>query len=358
MKKLYVDLNSNSYNIIIGYDILKDIGAYIKNIFNGKKILIITDDNIENIYANKIKENLINLGYITKVFSFEHGEKSKNLDTCKMAYDKLIDMKFSRSDLIIAVGGGVVGDLAGFVASTYLRGVKFIQIPTSLLAQVDSSVGGKVAVDLPQGKNLIGSFYQPKLVLIDCDVLNTLPSKFFNDGMGEIIKYSMIKDKNLYTKLLNFNNKDELLENIEDIIYTCCNIKREIVQNDEFDTGERMILNFGHTLGHAIEKVYGFDKITHGEGVCIGMNIISKISEKKALTVIGTQLQIKKILQKYDLPYNIELNKIDEIKEAIKIDKKNLNQKLNLILLKNIGECFIYKSDINFFDDILGGNYE
>ncbi|MDV2934331.1 3-dehydroquinate synthase, partial [Enterococcus faecalis] len=170
-------------------------------------------------------------------------------------------------DLIIALGGGVVGDLAGFVASTFLRGISFIQIPTSLLAQVDSSVGGKVAVDLERGKNLVGSFYHPELVLIDPNMLGTLPEKYFNDGLGEVIKYGCIKSKELFEKLEGFENKEDLKENIGEIIYECCNIKREVVEYDEKDLGERMILNFGHTLGHAIEQIYNYETYSHGEAV-------------------------------------------------------------------------------------------
>ncbi len=352
MKTLRVNLSEDSYDIIIGKNLLAQLNENLRKFFTGKKVMIITDDNVEKLYANKVKEVLLVDGYEVEIFAFPHGEESKTLETCAKAYEKLIDFKFSRSDLIIALGGGVVGDLAGFVASTYLRGVKFVQIPTSLLAMVDSSVGGKVAVDLPQGKNLVGSFYQPKLVLIDCEMIKTLSDKFFNDGLGEVIKYGLIRDKNLFDKLIRFKDKEELLENLTEIIYTCCNIKREVVENDQFDTGERMILNFGHTLGHAIEKVHGFSEVTHGEGVCLGMNIITKLSEEKGLTKVGTQKQIEEILRKYNLPYEIELNKKNEILESMMIDKKNLNGSLNLILLKDIGECFIEKSDISFFDTL------
>ncbi len=352
MKTLRVNLLEDSYDIIIGYNLFDKLNENIKNIFIGKKVMIITDDNLERLYSKEIEKIIENGGYEVDIFSFPHGEESKTLETCTKAYEKLIEFKFSRSDLIIALGGGVVGDLAGFVASTYLRGVKFVQIPTSLLAQVDSSVGGKVAVDLPQGKNLVGSFYQPKLVLIDCNMLKTLPEKFFNDGLGEVIKYGLIRDKELFEKLMSFKNKEELKENIHEIIYTCCNIKREVVENDQFDTGERMILNFGHTLGHAIEKVYGFSKVTHGEGVCIGMNIITNLSEEKGLTNKGVSDKIKEILVKYELPYDISLDEKSQIIEAMSIDKKNLNGNLNLILIKDVGECFIHKSDISYFDTL------
>ncbi len=352
MKKINVNLGKDSYEIFIGFDLIKNLGTYVKEVFNGRKILIITDDNLEKLYINIVSELLYTSGYEVEVFAFPHGEESKTLETAQSAYEKLVDMKFSRSDLIIAFGGGVVGDLAGFVASTYLRGVKFVQVPTSLLAQVDSSVGGKVAVDLPQGKNLVGAFYQPKLVVIDCDLLKTLPERFFKDGLGEVIKYGFIKDKALYEKLENFKNIEELFANIDEIIYTCCDIKRQVVENDQFDTGERMVLNFGHTLGHAIEKVYGFSKITHGEGVCIGMNLITKISEAKELTQIGTYSKLQNLLVKYDLPFEIDLNEKQQIFEAIAVDKKNLGDTLNLILISDVGESYIYPSNLRFFDEL------
>ncbi len=352
MRKINVNLGKDSYEIFIGYDLMKNLGSYVKEVFNGRKILIITDDNLEKLYIDDVKEILKKSNYEVDTFVFKHGEESKTLETCQGAYEKLVNMKFSRSDLILAFGGGVVGDLAGFVASTYLRGVKFVQVPTSLLAQVDSSVGGKVAVDLPQGKNLVGSFYQPKLVVIDCDLLKTLPMRFFKDGLGEVIKYGFIKDKALYEKLVSFKDINNLISNIDDIIFTCCDIKRRVVENDQFDTGERMVLNFGHTLGHAIEKVYGFSKVTHGEGVCIGMNLITRLSEDKGLTKVGTSQKVKELLCKYDLPFDIDLSEKQQIMEAMGIDKKNLGGSLNLILISDVGESFIYASDLGFFEEL------
>ncbi len=352
MKKINVNLGKDSYEIFIGFDLIKNLGNYVKEVFNGRKILIITDDNLEKLYIANVRSILTTSGYEVDVFAFNHGEESKTLETSQMAFEKLVDMKFSRSDLIIAFGGGVVGDLAGFVASTYLRGIKFVQVPTSLLAQVDSSVGGKVAVDLPQGKNLVGAFYQPKLVVIDCDLLKTLPTRFFKDGLGEVIKYAFIKDKALYEKLNNYRDTDELFANIDEIIYTCCDIKRQIVENDQFDTGERMVLNFGHTLGHAIEKVYGFSKVTHGEGVCIGMNLITKLSESKGLTKVGTTQKVEKLLHKYNLPFGIDLSEKQQLLDAMGIDKKNLDGALNLIIISDVGESFIYATDLSFFDEL------
>ena len=353
MRKLKVNLKDRSYEILIEKDLKKDFGKHIKNVFKGEKICVITDDNLNSFYGNSIKEALESEGFLVNIVSIIPGEKSKNFDTVIPIYDKLLDFNLTRSDLIVAFGGGVVGDLAGFIASTFLRGVKFIQIPTSLLAQVDSSVGGKVGIDLPKGKNLVGAFYQPSLVLIDTKILETLPDKFLNDGMGEVIKYAFIKDKGLFKMLSNFKDKNELLENIDEIIYTCCDIKRQVVENDEKDTGERMILNFGHTLGHSIEVNYGFESYTHGEGVAIGMYAITKISEDLALTKPKTAEKIKDLLVKYNLPFET-YKKIDneDIKKSISSDKKNLKGSLNVILIKDIGESFIYKTDVNFFNNL------
>lgn len=351
MRSLRVNLGDRSYDIIIEKNLRKNISKYIKEVFSGNKIAIITDDNLEPLYGKEIRKNLENAGFEVKCIVIKAGEKSKSFSSLLPIYEELLDFKLTRSDLILTLGGGVVGDLGGFVASTFLRGVSFIQVPTSLLAQVDSSVGGKVGVDLESGKNLVGSFYHPKRVLIDTDALNTLKDKYFNDGLGEVVKYGCIKDKDLFLKLEGFKNKSELKENIEDIIYTCCDIKRAVVENDERDTGERMLLNFGHTLAHAIEKFYNFETFSHGEAVAIGMYKITLISEKLNLTNKGVSTRIKSMLEKYSLPITADVMEDDnnDLIETIKLDKKNLNDSLNVVLIKDIGESFIYKTNEQFF---------
>lgn len=369
LKILNVNLGENSYPIIIDKGLRYSFGEKIRSIFSGKKIGVITDKNLESLYGNHIKDNLEQQGFEVRIISIEPGEKSKSFFTLPEIYNELLDFKLTRSDLIVAFGGGVVGDLAGFVASTFLRGVEFVQIPTSLLAQVDSSVGGKVAVDLEKGKNLVGSFYHPKMVLIDIEILSTLPERFFYDGMAEVIKYGCISSKELFEKLEGFKDKEELMDNIDDVIYTCCDIKRDFVEKDEKDTGERMKLNFGHTLGHAIEKYFNYETYTHGEGVAIGMYDITLLSEKLGLTEAGVAERIKNILTKYELPYECDLseNNLNEeqsseeiltnkegldnniLLETIMLDKKNINNSLNIILIKNIGECFIHKTTQEFF---------
>lgn len=348
--ELKVDLKDRSYSIIIEKGLINRVSEEIRKVYKGKKIFIITDDNVNKYYGDKISNELKGSDFEVKLLSLKPGEETKNFNTLPIVYNELLDFNLTRSDLIIALGGGVIGDLAGFVASTYLRGVDFVQIPTSLLAQVDSSVGGKVAVDLDRGKNLVGSFYHPKCVLIDPEVLNTLEDRFFIDGMAEVIKYGCIKDKEFFDYLEKMENNKQLINNMEVVIHKCCDIKRQVVENDEKDKGERMLLNFGHTLGHAIEQHYNYTKYSHGEGVAIGMYVISKISEEKGLTKKGTSQRIKDILVKYNLPYELDVN-IEETLEAINLDKKKLGNDLNVIILKEIGSSEIYKTTAEFLKE-------
>lgn len=280
--ELVVDLGERSYPIIIEDNLLDRIDEEIQKVFKGNKVFILTDENVNKFYGDRISSKLLEAGYDVRSLALPAGEETKSFFTLPEVYNALLDFNLTRSDLIITLGGGVIGDLGGFVASTYLRGVSFVQIPTSLLAQVDSSVGGKVAVDLEKGKNLVGSFYHPRLVLIDPLVLKTLEKRFLIDGMAEVIKYGCIKDNTLFEYL---NNTDviEVINNIGTIIHRCCDIKREVVEKDEKDTGERMLLNFGHTIGHAIEQYYNYSKYTHGESVAIGMYNISLIDRKSVV---------------------------------------------------------------------------
>ncbi len=353
MKTIIVNLGANTYPIYIESSILESAGFLIKrHLPNAKRIFIVTDSNVVKNYLISLKDKITAEGYIVTTKIVKAGEKSKNLNVVTALYNDLVEAKLTRSDAIVALGGGVIGDLTGFLASTYLRGIKFIQVPTSLLAQVDSSIGGKVAVNLPAGKNLVGSFYHPSLVIIDPTVLDTLDPRFFLDGLAEVIKYAFIKDEKLYQQLLSFKDLDNLKENIIDIIYTCCVIKRDIVERDERDTGERMILNFGHTLGHAIESVCGYTECTHGEGVSIGMNIVTRISEKLGLTDSGTHRRVITLLKKYNLPLEIPDVSREDLFNAMQIDKKNVDSELNLILLRKVGQAYIYKTDVEFFEGI------
>ncbi|MGN1168460.1 MAG: 3-dehydroquinate synthase [Lachnospiraceae bacterium] len=346
--KLTVDLGKNSYPIYIENNILSNAGDYISQVFSGKKIMIISDDNVYPLYGDILIKNLEN-DYDCYHFVLPHGESTKNFQSLPKIYTALLEAKFSRSDAVIALGGGVIGDLAGFAAASFLRGIKLIQIPTSLLAQVDSSVGGKVAVDLPQGKNLVGAFYQPSLVLIDPLVLNTLSRRFINDGMGEVIKYGCIRDAALFDTLETHSSFEDLKSELPAIIHRCVDIKRVVVEHDQFDTGERMLLNFGHTLGHTIEQYYQYGRESHGEAVAIGMYQISLLAEKENLTEKGTAERILNTLSIYGLPHECKLP-LDKLTGAIKLDKKNLDNHLNIVLLNQIGDSYVYPTSIEFFN--------
>lgn len=351
MKKLKVNIPNNEYNILIGRDILKSADEYIKNApfcEKTEKIMIVTDENVYEIYGEIVEKALSKICEV-KTVVLPAGETTKSLDFLKRLYDEALDFNMTRADLAVALGGGVIGDLTGFFASTLYRGIGIVQIPTTLLSQVDSSVGGKTAIDVPQGKNLVGSFYQPDLVIIDADTLKTLPDKELSGGMAEVIKYGAIRDEALFEKLEKISGKDELLENIEDIIYTCCDIKRDIVEKDEHDLSLRMILNFGHTVGHIVEKAYNYTGYTHGEAVGFGMCVAAKIGETLTVTEKGTTERISKITSKYGLPQKITIDE-KHLASAF-LDKKASGKTISVILLNKIGECEIVKMLVTEFTE-------
>jgi 3-dehydroquinate synthase len=348
--ELKVDLKHHQYSIQIEKGSFNKILSYIEPVYKGQKIMIISDERVYSFYGELIK-NQLSLHYEVSIIILPCGEKSKHFKTLETIYEHCIKTKLTRSDLIIALGGGVIGDLAGFIAATYLRGISFIQLPTSLLAQVDSSVGGKVAVDLDLGKNLVGAFHHPDLVVIDSNVLKTLEPKYLHDGMGEVIKYGCIKSLSLFEKLESYQDYVELLKNIDDVIYECINIKKIVVENDEKDFGDRLILNFGHTIAHAIEKFYHYETYSHGEAVGLGMLRITKEAIKKGLSPNGIDQRIENLLLKYQLPIDCEVLN-HQLLEAITIDKKNFDSKLNLIILEKIGKSKIIKTNIDFFKEL------
>ena len=341
--KMTVDLKEHSYPIYIERGILKEAAERIAEVYQGSKIMIISDDRVYSYYGEALKKNLSEK-YECAETVIPHGEPSKAFETLPGVYSSLLEAKISRTDLIVALGGGVVGDLAGFVAATFLRGIKFVQIPTSILAQVDSSVGGKVAVDLPQGKNLVGAFYQPKAVFIDTDLLATLSTGFLHDGLAEAIKYGCIKDAALFEKIAGYADDAELLADIDSVVATCCAIKARIVEQDEFDTGLRMLLNFGHTLGHAVEQHFGYSCFTHGEGVAIGMYQLTKRTEELGMTAKGSAERIKSVLEKYNLPLTAGVEKA-QLLDTMARDKKKNGNSITLIILQQIGEGVLQKVD-------------
>ncbi len=336
MKTIHVNVNKG-YDIMIGRGLLEQAGTLVRSVSRAAKAAILTDSNVGLFYAAQVRASLETEGFQVCVYTFPAGEASKNLQTIYQMQCFLADAGLTRGDLIVALGGGVTGDMAGFSAAIYLRGIAFVQIPTTLLAQIDSSVGGKTGVDLPAGKNLCGSFWQPELVIIDPDVLATLPAAYFNDGMGEAIKYGCIKSESLFRRLKEENAVDFL----DDMIYECVDIKRCIVERDEKESGERMLLNFGHTLGHAIEKYYDFKGLSHGEAVGVGMVMIARAGEKNGLTESGTADKIISLLEKYQLPVS-DPAPLDDVLSAAGADKKRSSDGFHLILLHRIGESIIY----------------
>ncbi len=320
MRKVHVPILGKEYDIIIKQNILKEVDRYIDKT---KELVIITDNNIPKDYLNIIKPKLNN----PLVLSVNQGETSKSIKTAYNLINQMIDNKVTRSATIIALGGGVIGDLAGFVASIYMRGIDFIQIPTTLLSQIDSSVGGKVGINAENMKNAIGSFKQPKLVLIDSTVLNTLDDRQISSGISEMIKYGLIARKPLFDALLS----KDIFTNINQYIYDCVSIKTDIVVNDEFDYGVRQLLNYGHTIGHAIEQESNY-QLLHGESIAIGMMLMAKD------TSFGEKLE--KLLNKYNLPTSHNYDK-EKLYDYIVTDKKVSGDTLNIIVVEEPGKAYI-----------------
>jgi len=343
MHELTVSLPEKSYPIYIQNGLINNLAIEIKSIYKNKKIAIITDSNVERLYGQTIENSLVKENFSIKKIIIEPGEKSKSFSVLQHICDEILDFGLNRGDLIITFGGGVVGDLGGFAASVILRGIQFIQIPTSLLAQIDSTIGGKVAVNSSRGTNLIGSFYHPMAVFIDPSLLMTLEDRYLYDGMAEVIKYGAIKDRVLFNNLMGYTTKKDLFEHIEEIIYTCCSIKKKFVEKDERDTGDRMMLNFGHTIGHGIEKYFEYERFTHGEAVAIGMHAITERSENMGITKKGTSILLKQILDKYNLPSKLPDMEKDVLMKAIGLDKKNTGKDMHVVLLEDIGNGFIKK---------------
>jgi len=306
-----------------------------------QKILIVSDKGIPKKYIKEIKA-LIPKSKKVFLYILPAGEKSKSLKSFNSILEELADLKFDRTDCLIALGGGMVGDISGFVASSYLRGIDFIQIPTTLLSQVDSSVGGKTAINISQGKNLVGAFYNPKKVLISINYLKSLTEKEYRSGLGEVIKYAFILNRKLY-KILSSNPKLVLSRNtkiLEDIIYESIKTKASIVSKDEREQGVRALLNFGHTFGHAIEAKNNYKNISHGEAVVLGMVIASKVSHLEGLINEKEYQEIKLLITSMGLDIDYKKYKYEDLKPYLMNDKKVALGKLNLILLKKIGSAF------------------
>ena len=325
---------SKDYDIKIGPGLLSTLGAEASNLGKIQKVAIVSETNVHPLYGRQIEDSLKDSGFQVVCFVFPAGEESKCAATYLELLNFLAENALSRSDLIVALGGGVVGDLAGFAAATYLRGIRFVQIPTTLLAAVDSSVGGKTAIDLPAGKNLVGSFWQPSLVLCDTDTLTSLPRECFLDGCAEVIKYGILYDEGFFSYLEAAGPDFDR----EAVIARCVEMKRDIVSQDEFDTGARMMLNLGHTIGHGVEASSHFT-ISHGKSVAIGMAIVSRASHCPDTD------RILAILDQFGLPVTTQTDAPTLFRYALS-DKKRSGDTVNLIIPKKIGQCAIVPTPV------------
>lgn len=343
MKDININLGKDSYRIIIDKGTLKQIGTLASKIIKPCKTVIVTDKTVGPLYGNTVLNSLSETGFDVKLVSIGPGEHQKTISKAEGLYEVLFDHKIDRKSLIVALGGGVIGDLTGFVASTFMRGIPFIQIPTTLLAQVDSSIGGKVAVNHPRGKNMIGAFYQPKAVFIDIETLNTLPEEETIAGMVEVMKYGMIKDGDFFEYIEK--QLPEILKLnagvLEEIIYNSCKVKAQVVEVDEKEEGLRAILNYGHTIGHAIEALTSYKKYRHGEAVAMGMISASKIAREMGLINDDVLKRQESLLNRLGLKLKDNEIKPDDIVNILYQDKKTIGGKLRFVLPTGIGSVII-----------------
>lgn len=329
---------SKSYDVIIGEGLLDTSGKLVREVASGAAVLaIVSDSNVWPLYGERVKASLAAEGFKVIEHVIPAGEEHKSMQTYQEVLSFLADNRVGRNDILVALGGGVVGDLTGFAAATYRRGIRYIQMPTTLLASVDSSVGGKTAVDLPQGKNLVGAFHQPELVVCDTETLETLSFDIFRDGCSEVIKYALLGNADFFDALMETMVEDQ----IEDVIAECVSMKRDIVNKDEFDRGLRATLNMGHTFGHAIEKLSNYE-LSHGRAVAIGMRIISDAACRMGYSDDLTPYMVERILNQYSLPTSCDFSAEDIIEAALS-DKKAEADSISLIVPTGIGSCKVVK---------------
>lgn len=355
MRVIEVAPSDKSYPVFIGSGLLAQAGHYLSEKGFSGKLVIITDPQVNSLYGEKLRRRLSKKDFQVSTLLVPQGEEQKSLRSAGRLYRKLADCHAERTTPILALGGGVIGDLAGFVAATYLRGVPFIQLPTTLLAQVDSSIGGKVAVDHGRLKNMIGAFYQPKLVISDIDVLRTLPPSELTNGLAEVIKSAAIRDEKFFSYLEENLERIKVLdgEALEESVFRSARIKAEIVSQDELDLGLRSILNYGHTIGHAIEAVSNFG-IRHGEAVAIGMVAAGEISHRMGILEEAELLRLKRIIELAGLPTQMPSFRTSELMKAISHDKKVREGRVRFVLLKSIGDAFVSDEvDLSLVEKIL-----
>ena len=343
MKTLTVALPGRSYDILIERGLLSQAGAHCRRVLpRASCLFVVTDSNVGPLYLDRVRAGLEGAGFQVTAHTVPAGEGAKCAARLSELWEAMMAAGLTRTDAVVALGGGVVGDLAGFAAATVLRGVDFVQMPTTLLAQVDSSVGGKVAIDLHHGKNLAGAFWQPKLVLMDPDALDTLDDQTFADGMAEVVKYGCIRDAAFSDFLEARPSRGELMAEIEHILYTCCDIKRGVVERDERDTGERMLLNFGHTLGHAYELAGHYETWSHGQAVAAGMCAAAKLGVKLGVTPAEVPPRLEGVLSSLGLPTAISCT-AEDYAAAVGLDKKGAGDSISVILLDKLGHAVPHK---------------
>jgi len=343
MEVITVDLGKRSYPVYIGGE-LRNIGETARQFPVGEKLLIISNERVFSLYGEEVVGSLEEAGFNVYLAKVPEGERYKSLSRASKLYNQCLEFKLDRSSAILALGGGVISDLAGFVASTFLRGINFIAVPTTLLAQVDASVGGKVGVNLHQGKNLIGSFYQPKFVYVDLSVLKTLPPREIRTGLAEVVKYGMIKDEKLFSYLeKNVEEIKSLSRKVfHFIVSQSVKIKATIVEEDEREEeGKREILNFGHTVGHAVEVATKYRRYRHGEAVSIGMVAAANIAVKMNFFPVNSFIRLRSFLRRLNLPTMLKGINMEELWNALCLDKKVRAGKLHFILPRNIGNVFL-----------------
>ncbi len=345
METLKVDLAERSYDIIFGDGILFRFGSFCRALALGENVMIITSSVIGDYYLEPVRTSLVDSGYNVHVCIVPDGEEYKNFDTMQYIYDALISAALDRGAFIVALGGGVVGDMTGFAAATYLRGISFVQVPTTLLAQVDSSVGGKTGINLEKGKNLIGAFHQPKLVCVDVRTLDTLPDREYVSGLAEVVKYGVVADADFFNYI--YDNSTRLLRRDKDCLLAVerrsCAIKASVVVQDERESGLRAVLNFGHTIGHAIESLSGYKKYLHGEAVAIGMAHAAKISEAMGYSAKADTDRIIHLLEVLHLPVDLPYYSAENYLQAILHDKKVKDGSITFVLNKGIGNFSLVK---------------
>lgn len=351
MITIHIPLGERSYPIHIENGLIDRVGEQVRAVLGDCTVAIITDDHVAPLYLSRVEASLDAQGVRHTAVTLPHGEPTKCLACLSELYAFLCDSHITRKDAIIALGGGVIGDLAGLAAATFLRGIRFIQIPTTLLAQVDSSVGGKVAVDLPQGKNLVGAFYQPAAVLCDPETLGTLTPEYWRDGLGEVVKYGCIGDEELFALLEDCapGGRAALMARIDDILCHCIQAKADVVAQDERDTGLRMTLNFGHTIGHAVETCQHYDGLRHGEAVALGMSVMTRLTEARGMTAPGTAARLNALLDQLSMGRSLPDIPEDQLIAAMGMDKKSAGKALRVIVLDRIGSCRIHATTADFF---------